>query len=1005
VPKAPTKPLIFISYSHKDREWVDYVRSHLAPAATHGVLTTWDDNQLQIGADWKGDIFSALDSCQVFILLVSRHSLVSKFILEHEIERIRARRQKQAVAFCPMVVTPCYLDAVDWLTSLNYHPKDGKALSELPEHVRDRTMEGIVAEITKIIVATAKQEKIEQETVATNGEALPRRAAVPSVVDYGRLPDTPYRNLLGREDELQTLDEAWAGKETNILSIVAWGGAGKTALANEWVKQLQAANYRGAQAVLGWSFYSQGTKERATSAEQFLNWALETLKIPIKSTSATAKGEALADAMTERRVLLILDGVEPLQHGPGGQEGQLKDQGLRAFLRRFASISPVNAHGIVLITSRLEIRDIQRWKASRGGPGAVSIVDLGRLSTEAGVALLRDNGIQGPDRLLRAAVEDFEGHALALTLLAGLLARRHHGDIQRRDRVGPLMRTTDPRGHGHAHRVMQAYETEWLKDEPTLSAIMYLIGLFDRPATADCLQALRRQPAIKELTETLISLSSESWADALFTLREVRLLDREDPHAPGAVDAHPLVREWFGERLRELNLHAWRAAHGRLYEHLRDVTIEGTLPTLESLGPLYQAIGHGCRGGQYAEALDAIYINRICQRRHDGSIEYYASRRLGVIGTNLAAISWFFERPYETPVRALSQGAQAWVLGEAGYYLEAQGRFTEALSTMEVTTERYEALNDWRNAAIQAANLSEAELLLGRIEAAIRTAQRAVAFGDRSAVLFHKMNAWRNLAQALEAAGDRAGSVNAFVEAEQFQRESQPRFSILYSLAGYMYCDLFIAQGDWVQARDRARQILEWEDEKDPLADRGLVRLALARAGLGLALASKKTEHSASSTRVDMRTIESWLDEAVDNFVAAGIRWHLPRGLLARAAFRRAVGDLSGACRDLDDVLDVAEFGPLRLFLCDMYLERARVAFARVEGFSPLNELGNNNPSIQTEPDAVEAERLREHATLNLNQARKLIQECGYHRRDEEVSELEAVLARQRKFADLPPRV
>jgi hypothetical protein len=36
--------------------------------------------------------------------------------------------------------------------------------------------------------------------------------------------------------------------------------------------------------------------------------------------------------------------------------------------------------------------------------------------------------------------------------------------------------------------------------------------------------------------------------------------------------------------------------------------------------------------------------------------------------------------------------------------------------------------------------------------------------------------------------------------------------------------------------------------------------------------------------------------------------------------------------------------------------------------------------------------------------ARKLIADCGYHRRDEELAELDAVRAGAR-FADLPPRV
>jgi hypothetical protein len=46
-----------------------------------------------------------------------------------------------------------------------------------------------------------------------------------------------------------------------------------------------------------------------------------------------------------------------------------------------------------------------------------------------------------------------------------------------------------------------------------------------------------------------------------------------------------------------------------------------------------------------------------------------------------------------------------------------------------------------------------------------------------------------------------------------------------------------------------------------------------------------------------------------------------------------------------------------------------------------------------------------EEATQNLAAARKLIAECGYHRRDEELAELEDVAAARRRFADLPPRV
>ena len=247
---------------------------------------------------------------------------------------------------------------------------------------------------------------------------------------HHRPAETAYERLVGRDDELKRLDEAWADPKINIISLIAEGGAGKSALVNEWLKRLQADDYRGAEAVLGWSFYSQGSKERATSAEEFLNWALEKLGIKLETTSATAKAEAIAEAMMQRRVLLVLDGVEPLQHGLDAQLGQLKDQGLRALLRRFAATATVQPHGLIVLTSRLSVKDIARWQDNSAPVDAVD-----KLSDEAGAALLRDNGVWGTDKELKAAAHDFGGHPLALGLLASFLKETQNGDVRRRDHI------------------------------------------------------------------------------------------------------------------------------------------------------------------------------------------------------------------------------------------------------------------------------------------------------------------------------------------------------------------------------------------------------------------------------------------------------------------------------------------------------------------------------------------------------------------------------------------
>ena len=63
--------------------------------------------------------------------------------------------------------------------------------------------------------------------------------------------------LIGREEELAFLDNAWANPVTNFVQIIASGGTGKTALVDRWFRRhlIEAA-------IFVWSFFSQGTSAR-----------------------------------------------------------------------------------------------------------------------------------------------------------------------------------------------------------------------------------------------------------------------------------------------------------------------------------------------------------------------------------------------------------------------------------------------------------------------------------------------------------------------------------------------------------------------------------------------------------------------------------------------------------------------------------------------------------------------------------------------------------------------
>jgi tetratricopeptide (TPR) repeat protein len=1000
------KPVIFISYSHKDASsdapneqggtWLDYIQSFFVPALRGGIFELWVDENIAIGSEWRSEMHKKLDACDVYIVLISRYSLASPYVADQIATVVQRKRMKDNVVVFPIVLTPVPREALRQLDSFLIRPRDGIPLSMMSRSQRDSTMVELADEISHL---------------AANIKEVGRRAAASTdstyhlQIDLVHLPDTPYERLVGRDDELMRLDEAWVDPKINIISLIAEGGAGKSALVNEWLNRLQTENYRGAETVLGWAFDNQGSKERASSAEEFLNWTVDKLGIVETTTSASAKGEAIAETMAKRRSLLVLDGVEPLQHGLDGQQGELKDAGLRALLRRFASTPPAARHGLIVLTSRLAVKDIARWRHD-----AAPVIYVENLSKDAGAALLRDNGVWGTDKQLEDASHDFGGHPLSLGLLASFLNETQTGDVRRRDHIRVFFADPENPRHDHAKRVMESYEKEWLAGQPVLLAIMHMVGLFDRQASGDCLYALRAKPAIAGLTEQIVGIDKVEWKRAVARLRAARLLAPSDPAASDALDAHPLVREWFGERLRQANESAWKAAHGRLFEYLGEATKEGQTPTLENLAPLYQAIGHGCRAGRHQEALDKIYMDRICRRRPDGAIEFYASRALGALGSNLAAISWFFDKPYASPSVALTLAAQSWVLSDAAFYLRAEGRFAEALPAMHAALRLDEDAGDWCNGSIAAANLSEAELLVGEIVAAATMAEHAVALADSGGDEFQTMSRRATYADALHAAGRgeaAAWAARVFAEAEQRQKKLQPEYPLLYSLRGYQYCDLLLAEGHYPAARDRASQTLQWARQHGgSLLTIALDTLTLGRAHLGLALGALNADQLSAAMRDFARTARARLDDALSGLRAAGTRHHLPRGLLARAAFRRSIGNWESAARDLDDVEEIAEPGPMRLYICDMTLERARLAFSLVEAFAPLNGLlEKDNPPRPLVPGAEVSANLQSEAEKQLKIAADYIETCGYHRRDEELAELQAVLRGERKFADLPPRV
>ncbi len=653
-----TTPTVFISYSHKDETCKDRLVSHLGVLQHEGLLDLWDDRRIGGGEDWEKEIEEAMAKANVAILLVSRHFLTSKFILGTEVPTFLKRRDEEGMRIFPIIAESCAWKQVKWLSRMNLRPKDGKPISGGNKHQIDTDLAAIAEEVAAII------KRVPEDSSDEGHAPLP-----PEKISLARLPSTSSA-LFGRKKELEALDASWADHKTNIVTLVAWGGEGKTALVNSWLNRMREKHFSGAECVYGWSFYSKGASPGTQlSADMFIASALNWFGDPEPNKgSPWDKGERLAEFIKKQKTLLILDGLEPLQNPPGEGEGQIKDPGLQSLVRELAHQNP----GVCVITSRLKVDDVKDFIEN-----SVQRIPLEHLSLDSGKELLEHLGVRGEPEELKKASREFGCHALALTLLGSYLNVVYEGDVRKRYEIARL--TDDEENGGHAKRVMESYE-KWFKGKPELN-ILYIMGLFDRPVDSGAIEALKVKPVINGLTSDFRKFSYKNWQFALNRLRKVGLLAIEKALKSDKLDCHPLIREYFGVKLKENNPGAWKEAHSRLYEYYKSQAIQYP-NTIDEMAPLYTAVAHGCQAGRHQEALDEVYWVRI--NRED---EHFNTRKLGVTGSNLATLSGFFDLPWIRTITNLTDEAKGFILSEAGYHLQELGRLAEAAQPIQASLE------------------------------------------------------------------------------------------------------------------------------------------------------------------------------------------------------------------------------------------------------------------------------------------------------------------------------
>lgn len=126
---------VFISYSHKDKRYLDSFLPYLKYLEKNMLVDFWVDTKIRPGEKWQNEVENALNSAIVAILFISIDFLNSPFIEKNELPPLLFAAESEGVKILPVILRPCTLP--DNLLRLKAMNNPAKPLSKMKGYERE----------------------------------------------------------------------------------------------------------------------------------------------------------------------------------------------------------------------------------------------------------------------------------------------------------------------------------------------------------------------------------------------------------------------------------------------------------------------------------------------------------------------------------------------------------------------------------------------------------------------------------------------------------------------------------------------------------------------------------------------------------------------------------------------------------------------------------------------------------------------------------------------------
>jgi tetratricopeptide (TPR) repeat protein len=601
----------------------------------------------------------------------------------------------------------------------------------------------------------------------------------------------PAQHFRGREAKLLELKDWLQSPVTpdRVISVVAAGGTGKTALVNQALHEATLSDRAG---VFVWSFYED------PHTDAFLRAAY---------TYFTGEKDAPAGGMLERLQLalsgdaphvLVLDGLERVQsEGDRGRRGELEDLQLKRLVRALAG-GVGNARA--LVTSRFPLVDLENWTGA--GHRAIALDDL-----ELPVALdvLRAWGVKGDDAALARTIEPLNiggfYHALSVAVLGSYLGNFAGGDPNRAPEFSleDTNGSDDPKAR-KLHRILEEYARALTAVERDLLA---RLSLFPRGVKVELLGWIVQFGG--EVAGALIGLDDRGLVGLLERLRALGLVFRYETDRQVVYSAHPFLREFFRNLLGTKPESVHESVRSRLAPSLE--ARPSKPPRNPAILDQYELlIEQTLLAGRVREAFDLYWYG----------LGGYGN--LGwVLGDNARGLR-ILERfvpqdDYSLIEPRLPWDEQAALVNALGLFARNLGELARARGAFVHSRLLWAGVADQRNASVAERNLADVELFAGHFRQALEHSESALALATRAEDEAFTKNSlvWRATAHLA------LGEISAAVA--DFQRATELQGGALYSTRAISEAEGKLLRGEWAGALSQTQANREscvrydWNDD------------------------------------------------------------------------------------------------------------------------------------------------------------------------------------------------